>query len=104
MNGKENRLNTDNPYQDSLTGLAIADPVKAFFDWCIEREAMRVRRESGEPPPWTQDPVFQKGRFLNVFREDHHDLRTQMCYPVSMNPSLINTLALHLLAMPKKKR
>ncbi len=70
MNKNENRPNADNPYRDSLAGLEIADPVKAFFDWCIEREAIRVRREAGEPPPWTQDPVFQKGRFLNVFRED----------------------------------
>jgi hypothetical protein len=53
-----------------LAGLEIADPVRAFFDWCIEREAIRVRREAGQPPPWSQDPVFQKGRFLNVFRED----------------------------------
>ena len=63
-------LKVNNPYQDSLAGLEIADPVKAFFDWCIEREAIRVRREAGQPPPWSQDPVFQKGRFLNVFRED----------------------------------
>jgi hypothetical protein len=53
-----------------LAGLEIADPVRAFFDWCIEREAIRVRREAGQPPPWSHDPVFQKGRFLNVFRED----------------------------------
>jgi hypothetical protein len=34
----------NNPYQDSLAGLEIADPVRAFFDWCIEREAIRIRR------------------------------------------------------------
>jgi hypothetical protein len=60
----------NNPYQDSLARLEIADPVRAFFDWCVEREAIRVRREAGQPPPWSHDPVFQKGRFLNVFRED----------------------------------
>ncbi len=75
VNKKENRPNTDNPYRDSLAGLAIADPVKAFFDWCIERDAIRVRREAGEPPPWSQDPIFQKGRFLNVFREDDKGTR-----------------------------
>ena len=31
---------------------------------------MRVKRESGEPYPWSDDPILQKGRFLNVFRED----------------------------------
>ena len=26
--------------------------------------------ENNFPQPWSSDPVFQKGRFLNVFRED----------------------------------
>jgi hypothetical protein len=51
-------------------GLEIEDPVAAFFNWCIERERIRSKREAGEPPPWTNDPVFQNGRFLNIFRED----------------------------------
>jgi len=59
-----------NPYRDALAGLEIEDPVKAFFDWCIERESIRSKRECGEAHPWTQDPVLQRGRFLNVFRED----------------------------------
>ncbi len=62
--------NQQNPYRDSLQGLQIKDPVRAFFDWCIERESIQRRREAGEPPPWSRDPVFQQGRFLNVFRED----------------------------------
>jgi len=60
----------ESPYRDALADLVIADPVRAFFDWCIERERIRARREAGEPPPWTDDPVFRQGRFLNVFRED----------------------------------
>ena len=64
------RSRMSNPYQTALDGLEIADPVRAFFDWCVERENIRIKRESGMTPPWSQDPVFQKGRFLNVFRED----------------------------------
>ena len=61
----------NNPYAAALEGLRLDDPVMAFFDFCREREAIRLRRESGEPrEKWTQDPVFQQGRFLNVFRED----------------------------------
>jgi hypothetical protein len=75
MNGSGNTANSDNPYRDSLTGLDLADPVRAFFEWCIERDRIRRKREAGEPPPWTQDPVLQKGRFLNVFRE--HDKGTK---------------------------
>jgi len=59
-----------NPYATALDGLIIKDPVSAFFDFCRERENIRLARESGTPAPWTEDPIFQKGRFLNVFRED----------------------------------
>ncbi len=59
-----------NPYQDALRGLDLPDPVRAFFDWCRERESIRRKREQGAPPPWSRDPIFQRGRFLNVFRED----------------------------------
>tara|TARA_Y100001970_G_scaffold95512_1_gene120312 strand:- start:298 stop:1182 length:885 start_codon:yes stop_codon:yes gene_type:complete len=59
-----------NPYADALDGLFLDDPVTAFFNFCREREKIRVARESGKPQPWTNDPIFQRGRFLNVFRED----------------------------------
>ena len=60
----------ENPYANSLDGLEIEDPVQSFFDYCKKREAVRVKRESGESFPWSDDPILQKGRFLNVFRED----------------------------------
>ena len=61
---------TANPYRDALQGLKLDDPVRAFFDWCRERESIRIKREQGRTPPWSADPIFQQGRFLNVFRED----------------------------------
>lgn len=57
-------------YAAALDGLKLEDPVKAFFDFCKEREAIRVRRERGDAAPWSEDEIFQKGRFLNCFRED----------------------------------
>lgn len=60
----------DNPYANALDGLVIDDPVQAFFDFCRERENIRRLRESGAAAPWSKDPVFQQGRFLNIFRED----------------------------------
>ncbi len=59
-----------NPYAKSLDGLKLNDPVSAFFNFCKKRENIRFLRENGDPFPWTDDPIFQKGRFLNVFRED----------------------------------
>ena len=62
--------NMKNPYAKSLDGLKLNDPVSAFFNFCKERENIRLLRENGYAFPWTDDPIFQKGRFLNVFRED----------------------------------
>jgi len=86
---------TRNPYQNALAGLEITDPIKAFFDWCIEREAIRLRREAGEPPPWSRDPIFQNGRFLNVFREDDKGTKAVLRFvePVkASHPDLIHAL------------
>ncbi len=44
--------------------------VKAFFDYAIEREKIRMAKEAGKPAPWTTDPVLGRFRFCNVFRED----------------------------------
>ena len=60
----------NNPYAKSLDGLKLNNPVEAFFNFCQERENIRRLREKAYPFPWTKDPIFQKGRFLNVFRED----------------------------------
>ena len=84
-----------NPYRDAIKGLTLADPVSAFFAWCKEREQIRLRREAGEPPPWSEDPVFQQGRFLNVFREDDPGTRAVLSFaePVqNSTPDLIYAL------------
>lgn len=57
-------------YATALDGLQLEDPVAAFFDFCKERELIRHRRASGAAAPWTDNAIFQKARFLNVFRED----------------------------------
>lgn len=84
-----------NPYRHALDGLALDDPVRAFFDWCRERERIRQKREAGEPPPWTDDPIFRQGRFLNVFREDDRGTKAvlQFAEPVRDSvPNLIHAL------------
>lgn len=35
-----------------------------------EREAIRVRKASGQPAPWTEDPILAKYRFCNIRRRD----------------------------------
>jgi hypothetical protein len=34
--------------------------------WIRERERIRERRAAGEPPPWSEDELFQKYRFCNA--------------------------------------
>jgi hypothetical protein len=46
------------------------DQVTEFFASAVERHNIFLRREAGEPMPWTTDPAFLKWRFCNVFRED----------------------------------
>ena len=46
-----------------------------FVPWAVEREKIRERRETGEPGPWTIDPILQKYRFCNVCREDDKTTR-----------------------------
>lgn len=44
--------------------------VKELFAFIRERYAIYVRRfEEGLPKPWTSDPILQRYRFCNVYRE-----------------------------------
>lgn len=45
--------------------------ITAFFNFMRERELIRLRKESGQPMPWTKDKVLQEYKFTNVRRE--HD-------------------------------
>ena len=84
-----------NPYASALDGLKLVDPVSAFFDFCREREKIRMARESGGSPPWSDDPIFQKGRFLNVFREDDRGSRAIIRFTGGLDknlPFLVQTL------------
>lgn len=43
--------------------------VKRFFDFMNERHAIYLRRAAGEEFPWTNDPILQKYKFTNIYRE-----------------------------------
>jgi predicted ATPase len=80
----------DNPYATALDGLILDDPVRAFFDFCRERENIRRLRESGAPAPWSEDPIFQQGRFLNIFREDDRGTKALFRFVEPVSESLEN--------------
>jgi hypothetical protein len=54
----------------SATPLPL-DPeaVARLVAFVLEREAIRLRKEAGQPPPWTDDPILTVGAFCNVHRE-----------------------------------
>jgi hypothetical protein len=43
--------------------------VNDFFAFARERHDVYLRRRSGLPPPWTEDPILLENRFTNVYRE-----------------------------------
>lgn len=48
----------------------ISIEVERYFRTAQIRYGIFLRRERGEPPPWTEVPIFNQYRFCNVFRED----------------------------------
>lgn len=52
----------------------VVDPARIPYGaplwyWMAERQAIWERRNAGQPKPWTADPILQRYRFCNVFRE-----------------------------------
>jgi len=41
-----------------------------FWYWIKERHSIALKKEAGEPKPWTEDPILQSYRFCSVYREN----------------------------------
>lgn len=41
-----------------------------LIHWVKERENIRIKKDNGEPKPWTTDPVLRDYKFCNVRRND----------------------------------
>ncbi len=59
--------------------------------WIRERESIRIKRELGEPKPWSNDPALRDYRYCNVQRE--HDavtawIRRNWREPFSTHPNI----------------
>lgn len=44
--------------------------LKTFLRFVKERENIRLKKEAGEPAPWTKDRILQTYRFCNIRRSD----------------------------------
>lgn len=50
-------------------------PYETLLYFIRERESIRLKKEAGLPPPWTDDPILGFNRFCNVHREDDKETR-----------------------------
>jgi len=48
----------------------MKSPLSRFLYWIEERHKIHLKRQAGEPPPWTKDPVLQSVFFTNPYREN----------------------------------
>jgi hypothetical protein len=46
-----------------------------LFKYMNERELIRIKKERGDPKPWTADPILSTYKFTNVKREDDRTTR-----------------------------
>lgn len=44
--------------------------MKTFVEFIKEREAIRLKKEAGEPQPWTNDEILANNHFCNIDRND----------------------------------
>ena len=43
--------------------------VEKFFSWINERTSIQVKKDAGQPWPWTEDKILREFNFTNAFRE-----------------------------------
>ena len=71
--------------------------VEAFFAYINERQRIHLRRQAGEPPPWTADPILREHKFCCVDREDDRTtawLRAHWREPFADHPNLAFAMAM----------
>lgn len=62
-----------------------------LWQWVKEREQVRIRKEHGDPLPYTLDPIIATYRFCNVRREDDRGtvwIRDHIRKPYANHPHL----------------
>lgn len=72
-------------------------PQERLLYWISEREGIRLKKEAGEPAPWTDDEILQTYRFTNVRRMDDKVSRWLYRYwydPFFDHPNMIVAVAL----------
>jgi hypothetical protein len=53
-----------------LAAKKLLTPFDRLVYWIRERESIRLKKEAGQPKPWTEDPLLREYRYCNVRRMD----------------------------------
>ena len=80
---------------ERTTANATFPKLDMFVGFGLERERIRKLKESGAPPPWTDDPILAKYRFCNVNVQDDRGSRAifeLVTKPYADHPGLIVAL------------
>lgn len=56
------------PKSNKTIDVKSLTPLERFAYWINERESIRLKKEAGEPRPWTNDKILDTYRFCNVVR------------------------------------
>lgn len=95
-----NAVISQDEIQEVETTMAAAlhpAPESLFWYWVAERHAVYLRRQAGQPKPWTEDPIMQRYKFTNPFRENDRGtvwLRENFLEPHRNDP--LNDLAFNI--------
>jgi hypothetical protein len=68
----------------------IPGAVDRFFEFMCKRERLRLRKEFGEPWPWSDDQILNTYKFTNVKRENDRTtrwMRTNWTGPNELRPA-----------------
>ena len=55
--------------QNVLQGFEIENPLDKMMEFAYERQQVFHRKEAGLPFPWSEDKMFHKYKFCNIFRD-----------------------------------
>ena len=71
--------------------MLVEKNVSELLHWVKERESVRIKKEAGEPKPWTTDPIIRDYKFCNVRRNDDRVSRwihDHWLHPYANHPSI----------------
>ena len=83
--------------KQSAVKLPPVKNLRGLLHYMEERQRIHLLRQQGAPPPWTKDPILQRFKFCNVYRNDDRQTRwlhDNWLKPYAEHPNLWFAVAL----------